>query len=205
MSEISFKVEEKYLYTDEELVEFNIPIFFICKDEVNQKYAVLCVDSEELIYVVAKVAIKDILLMLDSEITLRDFFMKTSEKWRIYAGEDYLSDEIEKIEEFQDNELPISGAYFELSNSKIKKYVERLAEENPIRQYKTIIERGFNEVYRCDGNFISPVMRISKKQEWRYSTWHCKEDNIIDFLNSDELLHSINEDLYFSKGVVCHG
>ena len=134
MNEVSFKIDERYLYTDEELIEFNIPIFFICQDKNNQKYAVLCVDSEQLIYIVGKVEIKEILLMLNSRITLREFFMNISEKWRILAGEDYMSDELERIEELCEEELPVEGAYFELSNSKIENYKKRLNKEKGLKQ-----------------------------------------------------------------------
>jgi hypothetical protein len=188
MGEICFKIGEKYLYLDEELVEFDIPIFFICKDVDNQKYVVLCIDSEELLYVIGKVSIEDILSMLTSEITLRDFFMKVNEKWKVFAGEDYLSDQVEKIEKFQDDELPTVGAYFELSNDKIETYKKRLVQESPMRQHNVIWKEQFLQypiqqqkaIYRNLDKPIEPMMYININEELCYTNWCHKKDGWIN-------------------------
>lgn len=129
MSEVCFEIEGKRLYVDEELVEFDIPIFFICKDEKNDKYAVLCIDSKKQVYIIVKSDIGSVLQMLASQITLRDFFLNTCERWKVRAGDEYWLDDVEKIEIFQEDELPVAGTHFELENTKIKEYVKKLYEE----------------------------------------------------------------------------
>ena len=214
MNEVSFKIDERYLYTDEELIEFNIPIFFICQDKNNQKYAVLCVDSEQLIYIVGKVEIKEILLMLNSRITLREFFMNISEKWRILAGEDYMSDEVERIEELCEEELPVEGAYFELSNSKIENYKKRLNKEKGLKQYNAFCEKIYLQyiipqreivVHMKDNSLINPIMYISEHKELGYTTWHCQKDKVMDLQNDDNLMFVMNENAYSNKEVICYG
>ena len=123
---ICFEIDRKSLMLDKELITFTIPIFFICCDDDNQKYAVLCTDSDQLNYIVGEVDAQSILDMLNNTLSLRAFFLAATEKWRILAGDDYTRDIIEKIETLHDDELPKNDTYFDFSNIKIEEYKKQL-------------------------------------------------------------------------------
>lgn len=143
MDDTCFRIGNTELFVDEELVEFDIPIFFICTDKYDHKYAVLCVDSNELIYVVCKTELDDLIAVLTSKVTLYDFFVKCQEKWRVYTGDDYSEDKVEQVGSLQDDELPVKDTYFELSNTKIAAYIERLNREKKSLSWSII----FNETF----------------------------------------------------------
>lgn len=126
---VCFEINGRRLYLDEELVEFDIPLFFICRDADDNCYSVLCTDSEQLNYVVVCSNKRDILDMLNSKITMRALFLKNGRKWRICAGEDYYSDTVEEIDQPAEEELPVKGAFFELRSEKIPSYIRKLENE----------------------------------------------------------------------------
>lgn len=134
---ICFEINGKSLMLDKALITFTIPIFFICCDDDNQKYAVLCTDSDQLNYIVGKIDTKSILDMLNNTLSLRDFFLAATEKWRILARDDYTLDIIEKIETLHDDELPKTDTYFEFSNIKIEEYKKQLECEIENNMYST--------------------------------------------------------------------
>ena len=148
---VCFEIDGKALVLDKELITFTIPIFFICCDNDNQKYAVLCTDSEQLNYIVGKVDTNSILAMLNNTLSLRDFFITAMEKWRILTGDDYTLDRIEKIETLHDDELPKIDTYFDFSNIKIEEYKKQLEYEIENNMYFTEI----NTV--CFQYTISPI------------------------------------------------
>lgn len=132
MDDVCFKIEKNLLFLEKELVEFNIPIFFICNNEENIRYSVLCVDSENLRYLVVQSDTEDILSMLKAEISMKELFLKGKKAWEIEAGEDYNSDIVKKAEVsfIKAEDLPQEGAYFDLKNEKIKEYIKFLKKEN---------------------------------------------------------------------------
>ena len=214
MGEVCFEIEGKCLFLDEVLVEFNIPIFFICQDDDSQKYAVLCVDSDELVYIIGKVDIKDILLMLSSETTLRAFFQAITEKWRVYTGEEYCGDEVNRISAFREDELPTEGAYFELSNSKIERYIKKLNEERGLLQYNRnwqnvsllyFLPQQVREVNIKDNYIFNPIKYTIENHEIGYTSWHCKSNRKSNFPKIDTLMLVCNSEAYFNKEVAIRG
>ena len=142
--EICFRIDSKNLYIDEYLVELNLPIFFICKDDNNLKYAVMCINTTNLTYVVCKVTIQSILKMLKNDLSLYDFFISSDEKWYLTSGDTLEDDKCNTLEKLTDNLLPQKNTFLDLHNHKIQTYIERLQNESPSYEitYKitTIIE-----------------------------------------------------------------
>ncbi len=132
--EICFKINSKNLYIDEYLVELNLPIFFICKDDDNLKYAVMCVNTTTLTYVVCKVTIDSIIKMLKNILSLYRFFMSSDEKWYVQSGDTIETDTCEKLQTLTDNLLPQKNTFLDLHNDKIKTYIERLQQESNSRE-----------------------------------------------------------------------
>lgn len=213
MNDICFKLNNKCLYTDEELVNFNIPIFFVCRDDENNKYAVLCIDSEQLVYIVAQCSIESILAMLNSQITLRDFFLHTGSKWKVYAGEDYLSDEVEEITKMQEDELP-ANQYFELANAKIADYIKRLTEESPIVHYSRSYQQNlvlFNlpVVYQkinIVNNLIDDFSYLSENSGACYTACHYQQDKQVNIFNTEQYGLPLDDQHCFtiSRGGLCY-
>lgn len=131
MDDICFKIGERILYIEQELVRFNIPIFFVCKDSDNNRYSVLCVDSDVPRYIVVMSDTKDLLQMLKSQLKIRELLLKSEKAWSICAKDDYNEDIIYEIPttSLNDAELPQKDAFFELRTNDIEKYILLLDEE----------------------------------------------------------------------------
>ena len=48
---VQFVIDGKELYLEKVLVETSVPLFFICKDDNDIRYSVLCTDTFEFKYV----------------------------------------------------------------------------------------------------------------------------------------------------------
>ena len=142
--EICFRIDSKNLYIDEYLVELNLPIFFICKDDNNLKYAVMCINTTNLTYVLCRVTIQSILKMLKNNLSLYDFFISSDEKWYLTSGNTIEDDKCEKFQKLPENLLPQKNTFLDLHNLKIQTYIERLQNESTIYEITyeitTIIE-----------------------------------------------------------------
>lgn len=120
------------LYLEEVLVEFDIPLLFICIDILNNRYAVLCVDEIEqpFRYIIIKTDENKLLLMLKNKLTMRDFFLSSTEDivWYVESSDEPTTDKITvgKASEISDDDLPSSGAYFLIDNKKINDYIKEL-------------------------------------------------------------------------------
>lgn len=135
MSDISFVINGAELYTEKVLVEFEIPLLFICKDKSNKRYVVLCVNSEEERYLVVQSRVSDIVDMIQNTITMKELFLKAMNgtAWMIVAGESYEDDFVKtlSIQDIQDVDLPAEGAFYEVYNADIHDYVDILLDRVP--------------------------------------------------------------------------
>ena len=130
INEVCFKIDSKNLYIDEYLVELNIPIFFICKDDANKKYAVMCENTSTLEYLICSVSINSLIKMLKNELTLYDFIKQSTFKWIIKSGETFESDIIELVTNLPDDYYPKKNEYLALENEKICNYIKRIEKES---------------------------------------------------------------------------
>ena len=130
MDKVSFIIDNTELFTEKILVEFEIPLLFICKDKSNKRYTALCVDSDEEKYIVVESRIRDIVQMIQNTITMKELFLKAKHgmAWMITAGETVLEDIINiiPISEVDDEDLPVSGSFYEVYNADIHDYVDLL-------------------------------------------------------------------------------
>lgn len=122
-----FKINDKELFLEENLVNFNdIPIFFVCKDKVGYRYIVQCIDTEELSYYIAQVLDKNLAAMLDGKISIYELMVEANGKWEIVYGGTNGSDSVKNIENFEKDSLPKEDVYFTLLNPNINNFKERL-------------------------------------------------------------------------------
>lgn len=129
--DVCFKLGSELLTTEQTLVIFDVPIFFICTDSNNNRYSVLCTDSIKLTYIIVKSLSQDILDMLLGKIKIIDLFFKNEECYYVIAGDDYMSDIVNKrlTSELYPEELPEKDAYFELSTPAIRRYIDILSND----------------------------------------------------------------------------
>ena len=128
-NDVCFIINSKNLYIDEYLVEMNIPIFFICKDNDNNKYAVLCEDTSELEYLICRVSIDSLYKMLKNELTLYDFIHESDEKWILKSGDSLETDLVEEVRELEPAYYPKKNEFLALNNEKICDYIHRIQSE----------------------------------------------------------------------------
>lgn len=124
--EVFFDLNGKFLYLDSYLVDFDIPIFYICKDDEYEKYAVMCVNSHEDEYIICKVTNIDIKAMLENRMTLREFIVMSEEKWHSIYDSAKDDDNIETISAIQEQHLPKKGEFLNLYNKRVADYLRMI-------------------------------------------------------------------------------
>lgn len=127
--QICFKINGMSLYVDEYLVDFDIPIFYICKNDIGEKFSVVCVNSHSMEYLVSATTNDDILKMLKSEMLLRDFVLKAKKNWYIKSGDSIEEDQVEQISTIPEEFLPKSGEFLDLPNARIQAYQKKIEQE----------------------------------------------------------------------------
>lgn len=141
--ELCFYIENKGLYLEQVLVDYNdVPIFFLCKNE-EQFYIALCTDMEELSYVIEKLSLAEVYKLLHGMITMRDVYLTHKEYWEIISGEEISSDSVTKrtIDCIDRSTLPEENAYFQILTEEIKSYVEAFDNEYFSNKYFHISDK----------------------------------------------------------------
>lgn len=112
---LCFKIGEVCLYLEQVLVSYNdVPIFFICNDNVSH-YAVLCTDINELNYVIVELSDKDLCNLLSGILPMRDVFTKQEYYWEILSGNEAEYDTVirKPVRELNYSILPKAGACYD--------------------------------------------------------------------------------------------
>lgn len=126
---VFFDLNGKYLFLDSYLVDFDIPIFYICKDICNYKYAVMCIDSHNDEYIISKTCNKNIKAMLENQLTLRDFMLDSVEKWHTIYDSNMECDVSNLVSDIEDSKLPEKGVFLELYNKRVMDYLKVIENE----------------------------------------------------------------------------
>ena len=134
--ELCFKINSKELYLEKVLVTHNdIPMYFICTDDMLNYYVVLFTDIDEDRYIITKTNINKIIELFKRKITMKDLIVSTYTKkyWEIIASDDINKDvirekDIKKIsdEDLPDEDLPDEDSYFNLSEKSNKEFFNEL-------------------------------------------------------------------------------
>lgn len=128
--EVCFFINGNTLFLDKVLVSFNdTPIFFVCCDNSNNYYIVLCTDVEDLEYIIAESSLHSLYQMLSKKVEMRALFTEASHFWRIKAGDTWESDEVQYLdrEQMVTSDLPYPNAYYEARKKEDVEYVEQVA------------------------------------------------------------------------------
>lgn len=112
------------LQTDCTLIEADIGLLFIMKNEKGERYLFLCEDDNPS-YLVVKVSVSDIKNLMNNKITMKSIFEERDDcYWVSYQDDIFTSTEIES--ELQPQFLPEDGCYLGRLTEAQKKYLDRL-------------------------------------------------------------------------------
>lgn len=143
-----FIIDEKILYLEKVLVDFeNIPIFFLCKS-YDDYYVVLCVDFDNYNYIIVEASLIDIYNLLHGNIPMRDVILKQDYYWKIISGEDLLSDTIERhpMKCIDTSLLPEENARFQVFDSETRKYISEFDKNLFNSKFFTETDKAFSDV-----------------------------------------------------------
>lgn len=91
----------------------------------------MCIDIEELRYIVTKLSLTDVYNLLHGRIPMRDVILKQGEYWLIKSGVEISLDVITKhgIDMLDISLLPETNAYFEILTKEIEMFVQQFDQE----------------------------------------------------------------------------
>lgn len=180
-NQVHFILNGNKLFLEQILVELDVPLLYICADEIERKYVVLCIDSDIPEYIVTSSTYDNILKMLNNEIPMREIFQLNEEIWKVQTGKT-LNKDISKVVKsclLSDLELPEKGAYFELTNEEISQYKETLKKKN--HKYD------FSYVYNSS-DIVYKDITISKKIDIMNHVFkNIKYDSSVMFDNTTDM------------------
>lgn len=125
-----FKIENHTLYREKNLIDLQIPVFFVCKDNDEKRYLVLLTDFEEDEYLICPITESDLLKMLKAQMPMREAYARASKIYMVRASKSIDNDIVKvlKYAEVEDDMLPEDGAFFEIDNRDLQEYVIELTE-----------------------------------------------------------------------------
>lgn len=129
---LCFIINNVDLFLDKVLIAFNsTPVLFLCRDKEENIYLVLCIDIDDLEYIVVKQSISIVWKMLTQKISMREVFLNCQSFWKITTGENIPDDTIELLDiKFLDTTvLPLEGAMYETIGEDDVVYIEKLTSD----------------------------------------------------------------------------
>lgn len=219
--EICFKIDSVELFLEQVLVEYNqIPVYFICLDERQTYYIVLCVDIDEEKYIIVKSEIERLIKLLSGKITMRDIMLLEKKYWEIIAGEDVDNDNCMQIdmEKINKEDLPYENSYFKLSTKAHKKYFTKL--ENIVMEdynrwqeidtsknlqvseldvnsgYKKTITNEYTEIknFKLDSSYSNKTKNINMIESGKFVDNSISVENVKELLYKSKSVLSYNND-----------
>ena len=129
---ILFKINNKNLYREENLVVAQTPVLFVCKDDDGQRYLTLLLDFDDNEYLVCPISDKDLLAMLVGEIPMRKPFVTAESIYQITAVQEPDNDSIQTFTgaDLSDDMLPDDNVKFVI--------------DDHLREYASILEKNLN-------------------------------------------------------------
>lgn len=126
--QLCFIINNEKIYLESKLIEFNeIPVFYICKS-IYRYYIVLCLDIDQLEYILIESSIYDILDMLNEKITMRELYGKVSKFFDIKCGDTPSEDDVSEfnISQLDLSVLPLEGAKYHIYDEAVRQYRDEL-------------------------------------------------------------------------------
>ena len=130
--QLCFVVDGQNLFLEKTLVFFNdIPIFFVCRNERNQPFLVLCTDLEQLEYLVVETELYTLREMLNQRCTMREALLNGVNFWKVTSADTIENDLCEKIDrsKIEIDSLPNEGAVYNKIFKEDESYVDQIESE----------------------------------------------------------------------------
>lgn len=130
--QLCFVVDGQNLFLEKTLVFFNdIPIFFVCRNEKNQPFLVLCTDLEQLEYLVVETELYTLREMLNQRCTMREALLNGVNFWKVTSADTIENDLCEKIDrsKIEIDSLPNEGAVYNKIFKEDESYVDQIESE----------------------------------------------------------------------------
>lgn len=146
--ELCFKIDSKELFLKQVLVEYNgVPVYFLCEDQKQVYYMVLCIDIDEEKYIIVKTSIEKVLKLLKQRITMRQIILCEQKYWNVVAGQTMDSDICNQydMELVPIEELPYEESYFELVTEEQRRFLNTLQNELFLQpEVESVVLQPFN-------------------------------------------------------------
>lgn len=129
--ELCFVIDSVKVYLEQVLVDYiDVPIFFLCKGN-EQYYLALCIDIDELEYIVVKPSLLEVYYLLHGKTPMRDVLLKQKEYWNIISGEEIVSDVVTRrsIDSLDIALLPEENACFQILTKQMREFVQKFDSE----------------------------------------------------------------------------
>ena len=130
--QLCFKIKNEKLYLEKVLVFFNeIPLFFVCKDEKQQRFLVICTDLEEFNYLISSINLSDLRNMLIQKCTMRNTFLNGEKFWKVLSGNTIENDVCSKLKKknIDLSLLPNENAFYKKISKEDETYVQQIESE----------------------------------------------------------------------------
>lgn len=137
---IVFFLGGTYLYVEESLVYDTdlVNWFFTCCDTKGKRYLVLATDPvENGRYIIIQPKISDLLSMIEGKIEMRDIYKTVSSFWEVFVHDENIAKDCVKkksISEIDNSVLPFEGEYYDITDTFIKKYCQKLKKQMRLEQ-----------------------------------------------------------------------
>ena len=135
--ELCFVIDSVKVYLEQVLVDYiDVPIFFLCKGN-EQYYSALCIDIDELEYIVVKPSLLEVYYLLHGKTPMRDVLLKQKEYWNIISGEEIVSDVVTRrsIDSLDIALLPEENACFQILTKQMREFVQKFDSEFLANKY----------------------------------------------------------------------
>lgn len=126
MNKPIFIINDKKLFKEKNLVFFDIPLMFTCVDNFGTRYVVLLVDEELDRYILVSSEDEKLYDMLNGSMFMHDFFAAAEQKWTIVASECTAEDFVQKMDKFEENDLPVPGVAYQIENEEVAEFIKTL-------------------------------------------------------------------------------
>ena len=136
------------LYKEIDLVCFDVPLLFVCKDVTDKRYLILCIDEEEGQYLCLQISNQILLKMLNNHITMAETFKQPGTRDNFLISYNFSEHKFEgkyiDVKNVKSDMLPDEGAYFQLCNKKINEYIKILSNEVNSLYQAIVIKRNLD-------------------------------------------------------------
>ncbi|MCR5685712.1 MAG: hypothetical protein K6G81_09905 [Lachnospiraceae bacterium] len=195
---LCFKIEEKNLFMDCNLVDYNgTPIFFICRAE-GDYYTALCYDLELGKYYITLNENVEIEAMLKGKLPMTRLMFNAEAAWDVAAGTSVENDIVIRINatDMDGSVFPSEDAYYEIVDETVRRYLERNFDKEiayigtlqNIQAGEDLSNLFENEIVILTDNILRGVSESQKRIDYYKTEVSCATQRKIDMVRPQEII-----------------